>query len=59
MASQRWQHLVIEVKAKFIGSNHAILQAELDKHGALGWELVAVSQSHPVETVRLFFKRQQ
>jgi len=58
MASNRWQHLVIEVKAKFLGNRQATLQAELDKHGALGWELVAVSQSHPVETVRLYFKRQ-
>jgi len=58
MASQRWQHLVVEVRAKFFGKRVETLQAELDRHGALGWELVAVSQSHPVETVRLFFKRQ-
>lgn len=58
MASQRWQHLVIEVKAKFFGDRRESLQVELDKRGALGWELVAVSQSHPVETVRLFLKRQ-
>ena len=58
MAFQRWQHLVIEVKAKFLGNHQERLQAELDKQGALGWELVAVSQSYGVETVRLFFKRQ-
>ena len=57
MAFQRWQHLVIEVKAKFLGNHQERLQAELDKQGALGWELVAVSQSQ-LETVRLFFKRQ-
>ena len=58
MASQRWQHLVVEVKARFLGNSIEHVQQELDKQGALGWELVAVTHPHSTYTVHLFFKRQ-
>lgn len=58
MAAQRCQHLVVEVSPKLFIRTNAQLQAELDKHGAAGWELVAVLQPNPLHAIRLFFKRQ-
>ncbi|MEO6064307.1 MAG: hypothetical protein ABIP49_00810 [Lysobacterales bacterium] len=58
MASQRWQHLVVEVKPRVFGNMREQLQAELDKHGAAGWELVTALQPNPLLPARLLFKRQ-
>jgi hypothetical protein len=57
--SGRWQHKVVEIPVKLFGGSlteHA--QAELDKLGALGWELVAVLQAGPLDTMRLFLKKE-
>jgi hypothetical protein len=35
------------------------VQQELDKLGALGWELVSVVQAAPVDSVRLYLKKEQ
>ncbi len=56
----RWSHKVVEVSFSLFGSKLAEkIQAELDKYGALGWELVAVNQSSPADAVRLYFKKDQ
>lgn len=60
MTSERWRYLVAEVKARSMWQpliDTADLQAELDRHGAQGWELVSVlPQAHPVG-IRLLMKR--
>ena len=59
--SRRWQHKVVEIKYQlFGGKTHEHLQAELDKMGAQGWELVAVVQQGPMgmDSTRLFFKKE-
>jgi hypothetical protein len=33
-------------------------QAELDKLGAQGWELVSVVQSHYADTLRMYLKKE-
>ncbi len=56
----RWIHKVVEVSFSLFGSKVSEkIQAELDKAGALGWELVAVNQSSPADAVRLYFKKEQ
>ena len=58
--SKRWTHKVVEVPISLFGGKLGEkLQSELDKHGALGWELVAVNQSSAVDVVRLYFKKEQ
>ena len=57
--SGRWQHKVVELDVRlFGGSLTERAQAELDKLGTLGWELVAVSHAGPVDTLRLFLKKE-
>lgn len=57
--STRWQYKVLEIKPKLFGEGTTErTQAELDKLGAQGWELVSTVQSHATETLRLFLKRQ-
>ncbi len=59
--SGRWQHKLVEVKYRlFGGKTDERLQSELDKMGALGWELVAVVQQGPtgMDSTRLFFKKE-
>lgn len=56
--SARWQYKVIEIPMKLFGSKMAELaQAELDKLGPQGWELVSVVQSQAADALRLFLKR--
>lgn len=56
--SARWQYKVIELPYKLFGGKLAErAQAELDKLGALGWELVSVVQAHSADTMRLFLKK--
>lgn len=57
--SGRWQHKMVEVNYKlFAGKTADRVQAELDKMGALGWELVAVTQTSAAESLRMFFKKE-
>jgi|APFre7841882724_1041349.scaffolds.fasta_scaffold50155_2 hypothetical protein len=56
---ERWKHLVVKVKPGFLGEvDLDKMQGELDRHGALGWELVNTLQ-HPMRGIYLFFKRPQ
>jgi hypothetical protein len=61
--SQRWNYHVVEIKPGFInwtGKTGAQIQAELNKQGALGWELVQViHSSHALHPTQLIFKRPQ
>jgi len=54
---QRWTYKVVKVKPGFLGMNPDAVAAELDKHGALGWELVSATQPHPMHAVILYLKR--
>lgn len=38
--SKRWSYLTVEIKPSFRGLRIEDIQAELDKQGRLGWELV-------------------
>jgi hypothetical protein len=57
MAHDRWSYQVIDVKARFLGPNSADIQAELNRQGQHGWELVHLQ--HIGTTVRLVLKRPQ
>ena len=57
MANERWAYQVIDIKPKFLGIRTADVQAELNRLGLQGWELVAV-QATGIAT-RLYFKRAQ
>ncbi len=58
--SNRWNYKVVEVSFSLFGNKLSEkIQAELDKFGALGWELVAVNQSSPADVVRIYFKKEQ
>ena len=58
--STRWSHKVVEVSFSLFGSKLSEkIQSELDKFGALGWQLVAVNQSSPADVVRIYFKKEQ
>lgn len=58
--STRWSHKVVEVSFSLFGSKLGEkIQAELDRFGAQGWELVAVNQSSATDVVRLYFKKEQ
>jgi hypothetical protein len=57
MANERWAYQVIDIKAKFWGMRGADVQAELNRLGLQGWELVAV-QPFGMAT-RLYLKRAQ
>ena len=59
MSTQRWQYLAVRVKpARWfqIFPDEAALQETMNRHGAQGWELVAVAGSHP-HGQHLLFKR--
>jgi len=58
--STRWSYKVVEVSFSLFGSKLSEkIQAELDKFGAQGWELVAVNQTSAADVVRLYFKKEQ
>ncbi|MGV8932347.1 MAG: DUF4177 domain-containing protein [Luteimonas sp.] len=55
----RWQYKVVEVPYKLFGGSHTErLQGELDKLGALGWELVSVLQAMSTDPIRMFVKKE-
>jgi hypothetical protein len=58
--STRWTYQVIELKPTFLGRlTPETMQAELNRQGALGWELVQVVHSgQPLQPARLVFKRE-
>lgn len=58
--SQRWTYQVIEIKPSFTTGriNAELIQTELNKQGALGWELVQVLHTgHGLHPAKLIFKR--
>src|SRR3546814_20916601 len=56
--SKRWQYKVVELPYQLFGGKLAErAQAELDKLGAQGWELVSVVQSHYADALRMFLRR--
>ncbi|UYB51240.1 DUF4177 domain-containing protein [Xanthomonas sp. AM6] len=56
--STRWNYLTVEVKPTFLGGlNTELIQAELDRHGAQGWELVNVISAAPLLPTLLVFKK--
>jgi hypothetical protein len=58
MNASRWQYKVVELPNKIFGGKLTErLQAELDRFGAQGWELVSVVQAAPADVTRLFFKK--
>lgn len=60
--SQRWSYQVIEIKPGFTTGRITAekIQTELNKQGALGWELVQVSHNgHGLHPAKLIFKREQ
>ena len=57
MNAQRWSHQIVEVKPRLLGTNKESIQAELDRMGNQGWELVSATQGQKFEAIKLFFKR--
>lgn len=58
--STRWSHKIVEVSFSLFGNKLGEkIQAELDKFGTQGWELVAVNQTSAADVVRLYFKKEQ
>lgn len=58
--SKRWSYQVVEIKPSFTGRVTAdTIQAELNKQGASGWELVQVVHSgHGLHPAKLIFKKE-
>lgn len=57
--SKRWQYKVVELSYQMFGGKLTErAQAELDKLGPQGWELVSVEQSHHADALRMFLKRE-
>lgn len=59
--SKRWTYQVIELKPGFMKRIDAgAIQAELNRQGPLGWELVQVVHSgHGLHPAQLVFKKEQ
>ena len=56
--STRWKYLTVEVKPGFIGGIRCDeVQATLDKHGELGWELVNLIVPPSMDRIMLIFKQ--
>lgn len=56
--SKRWSYLTVEVKPSWTGLKSDDLQTELNRHGQLGWELVNVLQTQPMDVAVLMFKKE-
>ena len=59
MANERWTYQVVEVKPRLFGINNEQIQAELNRVGAQGWELVAVTNASQMHPVKLYLKKAQ
>lgn len=56
--SARWQYKVMEIPFKMFGAGFTErMQAELDRLGPQGWELVSVVQTMAADSVRMVLKR--
>ena len=57
--SKRWDHKVVEITTTLFNSKLTEkIQEELDRHGRQGWELVAVSHTNALDSVRLYLKKE-
>lgn len=56
--SKRWSYLTVEVQPSWTGLKPDEMQAELNRHGQLGWELVNVLQTQPMGVALLIFKKE-
>lgn len=58
--SNRWSYQVIQVKpGTWGGFKTESMQAELNRLGAQGWELVSIAMPHVFSPAMLVFKREQ
>jgi len=58
--SDRWSYQVVQVKSgTWGGFKSETVQAELNRMGALGWELVSVVIPSPASAAVMVFKRPQ
>lgn len=56
--SERWQYKVVDVPVKMLGEGVSVrAQAELDKLGAQGWQLVSVVQSPATYSLSMFLRK--
>lgn len=57
--NQRWTYQVIDIKPDFLGRQHKPeqLQELLNRHGAQGWELVAIVPGSTWVQKRLLLKK--
>jgi hypothetical protein len=58
--SKRWTYQVVEIKPSFMGRvNVESINAELNRQGASGWELVQVLHNgHGLHPAKLIFKKE-
>lgn len=57
--SHRWSYQVVEFKPSLMGSfKPEAMQAELNRQGNLGWELVNIIVTAPMAPVQMVFKRE-
>ncbi len=58
--SRRWTYQVIEIKPRGLmgGFKEADIQAELNRHGQLGWELVNIINVSPMKPAMLVSKKE-
>ncbi len=57
--SGRWQYKVVEYKPTLMGGvKPEEMQAELDKLGATGWELVSLTPTMPLNHLVAVLKRE-
>jgi hypothetical protein len=56
--SKRWSYLTVEVKPSWTGLKPEDMQAELNRHGQLGWELVNAVMGSPMGVALLIFKKE-
>ncbi|AWH36293.1 MULTISPECIES: DUF4177 domain-containing protein [Stenotrophomonas] len=58
--SKRWSYLTVEVKTSLMGlQKPEDIQAELNRQGQLGWELVNIIIPAPMRPAMLVFKKEQ
>jgi hypothetical protein len=58
--SKRWTYQVVEIKPSLMGRvNAESINAELNRQGGLGWELVQVLHNgHGLHPAKLIFKKE-
>ena len=56
--NERWQYKVVDVAVKMLGDSVSVrAQAELDRLGAQGWQLVSVVQSPATCSLSMFLRK--